>query len=386
LDSQDNCFKDRDLWLDTGTLDSIIKAAVEATYDLNDSSRRSMLRYRHLFYEGRPPADCLGFNGCFIAPDYFEDEVGLELSYNRMAVILTGNPDAIFFPSDMTPHDVEFCVTEKPPVNLDKIYLPTDQLTIIGYFSRDLREMLETALYKDGPGSLSGPAFGGRWSLKTAVSDEEIRSFVTIFRRLYMGKEPANFSKAVAVFTGALTSHPIAKWVQAIATEYQNAWQQPPDSVPMLGPHTLPFTRERLIDVYLYTQYAHQPDDKRTREFNECLAAVGGNRSSLTWLFLTEIWKAAIQIRNAGTVIADFFDRYCLAHNSSLSVLASIRTDHPGLGTMEKKAVLEARIIREKAEELAIVFWERAGRPDGGSAVFISSALEQLRIATGRVD
>ena len=52
LDSRDRCFKDRDLWLDTDTLDPVVKAAVEFAHDTKESNRgREILRYRHLFHE-----------------------------------------------------------------------------------------------------------------------------------------------------------------------------------------------------------------------------------------------------------------------------------------------------------------------------------------------
>jgi hypothetical protein len=383
LDSRDKLFKDRELLLNTDSLDPVMKAAVEATYALNDSGRRAMLRYRYLFREERPTEGWRQFRGAFCVSDYFEDEASQELSYKRMAVVLTGDPQAEFFPPGTRPHDAEFWQAEKPPVHLDRISLSAEQLNILGYFTRDLREMLAAALFKNGPGSLSGPWADGQLHLVTAVSDEEIRSFVTIFRRLYMKGEPANFTKAVEVFASALGGHPVAKWVQATASEYCNALEQPPDSVPMLGPQALSFTRKRLIDVYLYTQYAHQPDAHRSRQFNECLAAVGGNRSSLTWLFLTAIWKCAIEFQNAGGRITEFYDRYCACHNTSPVVLASLRSDHR-LGTLEKKEAQEARILREKAEEAAVAMWERAGRPEGGHAPFVDQALNELIKATGR--
>lgn len=384
LDSRDRQFKDRDLWLNTDHLDPVTKAAIEATYALGDSSRRAILRYRNHFQEERPVAASLDFGGCFCLPDYFEDEAGQELSLKRMAVILTGNPEAIFFPSGAKPHDIEFWMAEKPAIDLDRMTLTPQQLNILGYFTRDLRELLSTALYKDGPGSLTGPGSGERWFLKTAISDEEIRSFVTIFRRLYMEKEPANFNNAAAVFTEALAGHPVAKWLLAAKAEYDSELEQAPDSVPLFRSQALPFTRKRLIDVYLYTQYAHQPDDRRTRQFNECLAAVGGNKSALTWLFLTEVWKSAIALHNAGQYIAELYERYRHSHQDTPGVLASLRTDHPGLGALEKKADQEARVLREKAEELAIALWERAGRPAVGPTAWVKQALEQLVAATGR--
>src|SRR5438105_3539673 len=110
LDSRDKQFMDRDLWLDTETLEPVTKAAVEATYALNHSGHRAMLRYRHLFREERPEANPLAFGGGFCVPDYFEDEAGQELSYKRMAVVLTGDPQAVFFPPGTRPHDAEYCL------------------------------------------------------------------------------------------------------------------------------------------------------------------------------------------------------------------------------------------------------------------------------------
>ncbi len=108
LDSRDKQFKDRDLWLDTGTLDAVSKAAVEANYALHNSDRRAILRYRHLFQEGRPDTKSLACGGGFCVSDYFEDEAGQELTYQRMAVVLTGNPQATFFPPGTRPHDAEY--------------------------------------------------------------------------------------------------------------------------------------------------------------------------------------------------------------------------------------------------------------------------------------
>jgi hypothetical protein len=259
-------------------------------------------------------------------------------------------------------------------------------LSVLGYFARDLRELLASAFYKDGPGTLGQAGPGRHWLLKTAVSDEEIRSFVTIFRRLYMEHEPANFTKAVAAFCQALDGYPLANWIRGIATEYEKSLDNEPSFVPIIGKWKVEFTQKRLIDVFLYTQYAHQPDERRTRQFNECLAAVAGNRPLLTWLFLTELWKCALHVRNAGVIMAEFYDRYRQCHNLTCGVLPSVRSDHPGLGMLEKKEARESRVLREKAEELAKALWEREGRPAGGHIPFIKPALEQLIAATGRTE
>ena len=386
LDTREKQFRDRDLWLETDTLDDVTKAAVELAYELKDiKHRREMLRYRHLFRKKNSAEDesnslCqqhIAVGTVFIH-DYFEDETGNELSNKRMAAILTNNPDAIMLPAGAKQYDIDYILADKRPIPIDQISLSQDQLKVLGYFTRDLREMLASAFYKDGPGRLTSSG-GNAPSLSTAVSDEEIRSFVTIFRRLYMEKEPANFIKAVAVFEEVVRGYRLSNWVKGVAGEYEAELELKPNFVPFLGQGKFTFTRKRLIDVFLYTQYAHQPDANRSRQFQECLSVVGNSRPSLTWLFLTELYACSLHIRNAGVIIADFYDRYCQYHKISSDVLVSMANDNPGIGMLEKKEAREARIFRKKTEELAKNFWISKGRPDGGPKQFIKQASEQLK-------
>jgi len=67
--------------------------------------------------------------------------------------------------------------------------------------------MLNSAFMKDGPGTLTSS--GAIPTLTTPVTDDEIRSYVTIFRRLYMTghRDPASFVKVVPIFVKALGDH-----------------------------------------------------------------------------------------------------------------------------------------------------------------------------------
>lgn len=392
FDTKDKQFKDRNLWLDTDVLDSVTKSAVEASHELKDlDGSREMLRYRHLFeernhteHELRNLCDRHGGMSTVFIYNYFEDETGHQLTSKQMAFSLTGDPGAILLPPGAKQYDIDYIQGDQRPICIDQVGLSDDQLNVLGYFARDLRELLASAFYKDGPGTITAPGRCGNWILETAVNDEEIRSFVTIFRRLHMAKEPANFLKAVAAFRQAIQGYSLAKWVEGIAGEYQKELDQKPDCVPMTSWENLSFSRKRLIDVFLYTQYLHQPNDCRTRQFQECLNSVGGNRPLLTWLFLTEVWKCALQMGNAGTIMAEFYDRYCQCHNITTDVLASVRSGLPGLGPLEKREAREARVLTEKSEELAQAIWENSGRPEGGHTQFMKRALEQLMAATGR--
>jgi hypothetical protein len=242
---------------------------------------------------------------------------------------------------------------------------------------------MRSAVMEDGPGTIHLAGIPpitptSRVRLETAVSDEEIRSFVTIFRRLYMENEPANFEKAVAVFVKALGGHPYGKWVEVEAKVYEEQLTASPDDHRMLQPDTFTFTAKRLIDVFLYTQYAHQPDERRERQFAECLKQVHGNRAVMTWMFLTTIWSCSLKILNAGTQISEWFRVYCECHKVSPDLVTSVRDDQVGLGAAEKEADRRERVFREKVEKLAADLWDQNGHPNGGPTQFLAMAREQL--------
>jgi hypothetical protein len=273
-------------------------------------------------------------------------------------------------------------LAEPKPIPLAGVLLSPDDTRLLGYFVRDLQEMLNSAFMKDSPGSMrSSSGFLSPSSnpvLETPATDDEIRSYVTIFRRLYMEKELANFQKAVAVFVKALGDHPYSKWVEGTTKQYENHLAAVPEARPFVPPGTCTFTTKRLIDVFLYTQYAHQPDEKRERQFGEALAELNGKQDVLTWMFLTEMWKCSLEIGNAGKIIALWFKHYCAHHGVSPDVLNSLRDHHSGLGAAEKEEDRRKRLFRDKTEQLAADLWEQAGRPAGGPSQFLVAARDQL--------
>ena len=382
-------FKDRYLYLDTGTLDPATRAAVELIAE-DEAFRfgRDIFRYRHLFVEQEIP----NFPGnpanfekhTFVGPvEYLEDEAGHEINGLELGPLLTGNPDAIVLPSGTKPHDAELMVSKPQPIPLAEVTLTPDEIRILVYFTRDVKELRESTFYKEGPGTWSPSS---RPALKTAVSDDEIRSFVTIFRRLYMTghQDPASFVKAVPIFLTAVKGHPWGKWVDAVLKDYQKELSEPPEFRPFFPQGTCTFTTKRLIDVFLYTQYAHQPNANRERQFNECLADLNGNREALTWLFLGGIWKQSMQISNAGQVIAKWFSAYCTERGVQPSMLASLKDDHVGFGSVEKKEKKRRRLFNEKLEKLATDLWMKHGQPEGGPNKFLPMASQQLAEALGR--
>lgn len=148
IDSRDSQLKNRNLWLDTKTLDPVKKAAVEMCCEADRSgNRRSMLRYRSLFQEEKG-ADQLNELmkrsdnvSMFCVFDYFEDDNSKELTRNQVAVIQTGNPNTIVFPPGAKRHDIEFELAPQTEVDLNQTQIPEVDLKAMEHFSRDFREM-----------------------------------------------------------------------------------------------------------------------------------------------------------------------------------------------------------------------------------------------------
>jgi len=389
IDTQDRKMKDRELFLDTTTLDPALKAAVEATIELEDVGyKRDVLQYRYLFKEYTIPEQMEFFKRINMQPaqifsvdNYIEDENGKEFSEHALGAVLTGNPNVITMPPGCPSYFVEFLRSEEVPVPLKDIILSNEDLSVLGYFKRDFQEMLNSSFYTEGPGKFSF----SKATLNTSVSDEEIRSFVMIFRRFYMVNERANLYKASNVFKRALTGHPLAKYVKGAVSEYTKGLKEKISDHPyfkfLTQNYCITFTVRQLIDVYLYTRYIHQPGQEKEHEFNEYLEQVGGKRDLLFWLFLLSLHYCAIQIKNAGNEIVKFHFHYCQFHQVSHEICEDIKNECLGIGTQETKKQKRDRILNEKTEQLAKNIWEQKGCPDGGYTQFLNEARKQLEQA-----
>jgi len=140
-----------------------------------------------LFCEKKPVVDGANLrrdvSSVFIV-DYLEDESGDELSNKRMAEVLTGSPNAIMFRAGVKQHTIDYTLSKKRPIPINRTLLSQDDLKVLGYFARDLREVVSSAFYKDGPGKLTSSGANAP-SLSTAVTDDEIRSCYHLSATLY---------------------------------------------------------------------------------------------------------------------------------------------------------------------------------------------------------
>jgi hypothetical protein len=374
LDRNDKQFKDRELFLDTESLPAPERAALELILEM-DSRRneREILKFRHLFRAQQPGdldrAQHSAKNKFFALSSYFEDETGAEIKQHEFWNLL--KPENA--PEPEPP----------PPIPLAEVSLTPDEVRLLAYFLRDHKELAASPLMKEGPGTIHSP---GEWtptgfkkySFKTALTDDEIRSTVTIYRRLYMEKEPANVEKAAVLFSGKLNAHPYARMVSSFAVEYRKRLDSPP-SMPMFMPgKVFTFTTKQLIDIFLCTQYHHQPKKSQELQFAEYVKEVHGERDVLMCLFLWSLWETGIHIGNVGNWIDRWFQHFCSHHKVTPDVLDSLRHQGVGIGAMEKEEDRKARLFRERAEKLAVELWEQAGRPPGGSAQFLTMAQEEL--------
>jgi len=193
-----------------------------------------------------------------------------------------------------------------------------------------------------------------------------------------MAGEPANFLAVVSRFGEIVGDYPLVRWIKGVAQGYEEELAKPPHFFPFQGTEKITFSRKRLIDVFLYTRYAHQPDERRVRQFGECLEQLGGRQQLLTYLFVSELWLASVHFLNAGRVIARVYDSYCQARGHAPSLVDSVSIETPGLGQLEKKEARQGRLRAQKVQQLAESLWEENGRPVGGPDQFLPLARQQL--------
>jgi hypothetical protein len=144
--------------LDTGTLDSVIKGAVEICIELGSTHLdRRILNFRKYFRLGTL-SDLVDWKSqfgqfhVFSTPNYYEDQFGNELFGNDLARAMTGNEQDVLLPSGMAPHDLEYLAADKPAINVAHLTLNQEQIQLLDIFARDLQELRGCAFVQKGPG------------------------------------------------------------------------------------------------------------------------------------------------------------------------------------------------------------------------------------------
>ena len=370
-------FKKRNLCLDTNTLDPAVKSAVEFVVSLPNYGGRELLRFRHLFKaeptdRGFPDDDWK----MFAIDNYIEDEHGKEIGPDEIPQLITGHSNAVLIPGSAKSHDIEYALNSNVPVPYGSISIAEDKIRLLAIFSRDMRELLSTQLIKEGPGSFQFSEGREKVQHITAVTGDQIRAHLMVFRRLYMKTEVACLTEAKAAFCELLVDHPLADFVKGRTDDYLEHLEQPPKNHPHSRSMHLGFSTKKLIDAVMYTKYLHQPKADRERHYQECLDQVGNDEVYLHGMFVCELFMLSFSMSNAGLMIASWFENWCKYHQVTPSVISS--ADHHGIGAGETKEQHRSRLFHEKVGQLARELWDKAGRPESGPVSFSAEAMNQL--------
>ncbi len=372
------------LRLDTETLDPILRHKVELCLERHSAFSRSVLCYRNLFQDTIEPhgdrwiADGSHANGRLIAvDDYAEDEESQEIGLTEITRMVTGNPDVLVVPPGMRSHDVELYYLAKnsplPPNPLDHIHLTQEEVDTLAYFLRDSTELVAEHFYRNPP---SLHAQGGAQWLET-IPVENIRSFVIVFRRMYMDREPGNYLKACEVYTTHFLNKRVTDWVVAEKRLYEHFLGDRASLFPGLEPR-FTFNNKCLIDAFLYTKFIHQPQDRRIRQFHRSLQEVG-NADRMEFACYNAMLEVSRFYARLQWVVSNELPAYLRHTGASPSFECPPFVNEGGRGICLTKEELAAKQLHERAESLGYELWKEDGRPEGKLPAYIEQAEACLR-------
>jgi hypothetical protein len=375
----DKTFFNKQLALDTASLDPITRSRVEMCLEDRTSQEREILKYRHLFTEGR-----LSLAGnevrhdayhSFGILDYIEDEDGKEITRTECARIQSGNDNVVAIPRGFRPHDIELYflshnspVPDKPE---DRIHLSQADIDTLAYFIKDVAELKENAFYSTSPVL---HAVAGVYTIST-LPVEHIVSFLTIFRRLYMTKERGNYNNACAVYARHYLNKRLTNWVTAERRLYNKFLAAKTKVIFANGEKS--FTNRVLIDTMLTMRFAHQPKDDLRQQYEICLREAG-DLLRLEFMFYRVIQEAAFYYTRAYGFISNELDWYLKRTGRSPTFDFAPYRNEMGRGEQLTAEERREESLRRHAEKAGRELWEQAGCPEGQLKRFIREAEERL--------
>lgn len=299
-----------------------------------------------------------------------EDEAGNEISVTEAARIQTGNENIVAFPPGYRPHDIRLVLSPNSPIPekpLDYIKLSQAEVDTLALFVRDANELVRSPLYKTSPILHSDER--GEW-IET-ISVEFIRSFVTVLRRLYMENEPGNYLKACGAYSQHFLNKRLTDWVD-VEKELYKSFLSSAASFGGLPPE-YSFTNKRLIDIFIYTKFAHQPSRERAKQLNDCLLEVG-NPAKLEWMFHMTVGHIAACYRNVLSVIDNELKAYLKLGGTPPSLDCAPYANEGGHGQQLTEEERQQRTLKDRAEKLGNDLWREAGSPRDELPSYIKSA------------
>jgi hypothetical protein len=291
--------------------------------------------------------------------DYFEFADGTPATLTQIIQARTGDPNWVALPSNFKEHDIEFITTPDSSVPADAvshIRLSQEEVDCLAYFVRDGRELRESKYLKSRPPSLSSARNREVFWLENH-SEELVRSFVTIFRRLYMDGEPGNFEKACRVYAQHFSNKRITRWVEGVKDEYKRELDLPAGQI---WDHSQTFSTGRLLDVFIYTRYAHQPNARRSRQYRECFDEVG-DESKLVWMFCCALLTVSMHFVNVLQYIEDDLERYLAASGKGPSIGCRPLIDSKATGSKEIVDAAILQKVHDYAVRMGQELWQESG-------------------------
>jgi len=374
------CYFDRHLRLHTNSLDTATKYRIEYCMDNRSTRNRNILDFRHLFETEEEPSS-IGEEErdtieVFSIPEYFEDENSNRITSTDIARIATGNDKMVAFSGQYKAHDIRYILAKEPPLSakdLDGISLSQDAIDTLSYYVRDATELSDSALITKPPSLVSK---GCEVRVET-IAVEHIRSFVMVFRRLYMTGEKGCYIKACKVFCSNFPNKRSADWIEADKQEYEEFLNQNAGILERSKPN-YSFSNKRLVDVFLYTRFAHQPQPSRISQYEKCLAEVG-ELARLEWMFYSVTHSISCYYLNAARMIRGVLATY-LEHTGQLaSVDVSPFANVDGRGTQQTREEENQSRLGVFAIQMGEELWKEAGSPEGERENYIERSQETLR-------
>lgn len=308
---------------------------------------------------------------------YWEDDEGQQLTAQQALRIVTQNEDLVIFSPGTAPHDITLAMTDNSPIPIDPLdffQLTQSEVNGLALFLRDIKELRQNPFYERHATMRS---VGDTLTLET-ISVDLIRSFIAIFRRLYMsGKhDVGNFRDSCDVYCSRFWNQRVIDWVAEERRLYDQFLEEPAAKLVGTKP-VFSFSNKRLIDVFLYTRFAHPPNESRTRQLKQMRIEVGSDEW-LEFMFYSVVQRAAMMYCNVSQYIAFEMDGYWKVGGLQPSADTTPFCNAGDRGVLRTAKEESEERIRKGAERLGEDLWKNAGCPPNALPQFVEDAMRQL--------
>jgi len=310
--------------------------------------------------------------GICLEPPYYEDETGQEISMNE-AITIEHNiapQHIVILPHQ--PYMQNYVLSQDTPCPKNYpqcVNFTEDEIKSLSYFCRDFKELKAKLFYRNPPSFHS--SFDG--CRLESLSVDQIQAYIMVFRRLYMSKESGNFLNACTIFASKYYNIRINNWIRGGADEYSSFLNEKP----IFPLQNFSFNNKSLIDTFLYTKFAHQPDEKKCERYAK-MVVEAKNELFLEYQFYETLHNAVIIMANTAQFIIPLFEKWQNDSQQKVELLTRPFLNTDGRGTQLTVEEKHQNQIQEKSEKLGNELWVQAGSLEGQREKYIASAKNEL--------